>query len=111
MEKVTLNVEFLFALNSQREWINRVPAMLPAKNHPAEEWIWIDTNGNSMAIGEDFAAAEKMESYPVKVYSKIRVAEALKLTETSSECLHDRYCDQQTKDQKCKSKSGCNFKE
>jgi len=28
-----------------------------------------------------------------------------------SECLHDRYCDQQTKDMKCKSKSGCNFKE
>src|SRR5665648_372262 len=27
------------------------------------------------------------------------------------ECHHDRYCDQQTKDLKCKSKSGCNFKE
>lgn len=27
-----------------------------------------------------------------------------------SDCNHDRYCDQQTIDQKCKSKSGCNFK-
>jgi hypothetical protein len=26
------------------------------------------------------------------------------------DCLHDRYCDQQTMDQKCKSASGCNFK-
>ena len=82
MEKVTLNVELLFTLNSKREWINRVPAILPAKRDRNEEWIWIDTNGNSMAIGEDFAAAEKMDSYPVKVYRKIRVAEALKQADT-----------------------------
>jgi len=78
MEKVILNVEFLFALNSKREWINRVPAILPAKKDQAEAWVWIDVNGNTLAIGEDFAAAEKMESYPVKVYRKIRVAEAIK---------------------------------
>lgn len=78
MEKVTLNVEFLFSLNSKREWINRVPAILPSKKNQSEAWVWIDSNGNTLAIGEDFAAAEKMNSYPVNVYRKIRVAEALK---------------------------------
>lgn len=29
----------------------------------------------------------------------------------NADCNHNQFCDQQTKDMKCKSKSGCNFKE
>jgi hypothetical protein len=77
MEKIELNAEFLFELQSKKEWINRVPECLPEKTTKAEEWIWIDKNGNSVIIGEDFAAAEKTESFPVKLYRKIRTAEML----------------------------------
>ena len=129
MEKVTLNVEFILMLHSKQEWINKVPECLPRKKKKAEEWVWIDSNGNSMALGEDFSAAEEMSSYPVRVYRKIRAVEVCKQAkeaempqrkffpmhppetqEPLSDCNHDRYCDQQTKDQKCKQKSGCNFK-
>ena len=42
--------------------------------------------------------------------AKINVTESINQTEIASECLHDRYCDQQTINQECKSKSECNFK-
>lgn len=66
MEAILVNAEFLFQLNSKQEWVNRVPNILPEKTTKAEEWIWIDTNGNYMAIGEDFEAARNMDSYPVR---------------------------------------------
>lgn len=78
MEKITIQAELLLILASKQEWIRRIPRHLPEKTTPAEQWIWIDKNGNSLAIGEDFSAAEKLESYPVKVYRLIRCAEALK---------------------------------
>ncbi|MFA6400908.1 MAG: hypothetical protein WCX31_04675 [Salinivirgaceae bacterium] len=85
MEKISVNAEFLFKLSSKKEWINRVPDILPEKTTKAEEWIWIDKNGNSMIIGEDFQAAQDMDSYPVKVYRKIRTAEAFK---NINQCTH-----------------------
>jgi hypothetical protein len=78
MEKITINAELLLILDSKREWINKIPRHLPEKTTVAEQWVWLDKNGNVMAIGEDFCAAEKLESYPVKVYRLIRCAEALK---------------------------------
>jgi hypothetical protein len=78
MERITINAELLLILDSKQEWINKIPRHLPKKTTYAEQWIWIDSQGNLMAIGEDFSAAEKLESYPVKVYRLIRCAEALK---------------------------------
>jgi hypothetical protein len=54
--------------------VRRVPNHLPEKRY-AEQRVWLDKNGNCLSIGEDFAAAETADSYPVKVYSLQRVAE------------------------------------
>ena len=75
-KKVSFNGELILTLHSKREWINRVPQNLPSKNYYKEEFIWIDANGNTLVMGADFAAAERMESYPVKVYRHIRVSDA-----------------------------------
>jgi len=75
MEKITCNGELILTLNSKADWIKKVPNHLPEKRK-AEQRIWLDKNGNCLAIGEDFMVAEEMDSYPVKVYSLRRVAEA-----------------------------------
>ena len=75
MEKITCNGELIITLENKQDWVNRIPEELPEKRK-AEQRIWIDKNGNCLAIGEDFSAAENVESYPVKVYSLQRVAEA-----------------------------------
>lgn len=77
MEKITMNGILLLTLTSKMDWVNRVPRCLPDKVIKAEQWVWIDSNGYCLAIGEDFEAAVKMASYPVKVYRLIRVVEAL----------------------------------
>lgn len=75
--KVKANVELLMTLQNKKEWIDRVPRHLPEKANLTEEWIWLDKNGNSLRLGEDFSAAEEMQTYPVKIYRQIRAAEAL----------------------------------
>ena len=66
--KVTVNCEFLFELESKRDWINKVPSILPEKTRRSEQWLWVDKNGNIFECGADFTAAERLESYPCKVY-------------------------------------------
>lgn len=68
MEKITVNGEFLFELSSKQDWVNRVPNILPSKTRAAEQWLWVDKNGNVFECGADFIAAEKQDSYPCKVY-------------------------------------------
>lgn len=74
IEKVTINAEYLFTINSKREWVNRVPYILPEKTRAGEELIWVDKNGNVFELGLDFEAAEEMESYPCKVYRPVSVS-------------------------------------
>lgn len=78
MAKITFNGELLLTLDSKQDWINKVPRHLPLKKYYKEEFLWLDKNGNHLVIGEDFQAAEKMQSYPVKVYRLQRVADAVK---------------------------------
>lgn len=68
MEQITVNAEFLFELKSKQDWVNKVPRILPQKTRAAEQWLWIDKNGNVFELGADFMAAEKAETYPCKVY-------------------------------------------
>ncbi len=75
--KIKANVELLMTLGSKEEWVSRVPRHLPEKANGAERWIWLDKNGNFLTVGADFSAAEKMKSYPVRIYRQIRVNEAL----------------------------------
>ena len=76
--KVECNLEFLLELNSWEEWVNRIPRELPKEKYYKEQFIWIDQKGNFLALGEDFALAEELETYPVKIYRKIRVADVVK---------------------------------
>lgn len=79
MEKITVNGEFLFELASKQQWINRVPGILPDKTRAGESWVWVDKNGNVFECGADFMAAERIDSYPCKVYRLRSVAIAEKL--------------------------------
>lgn len=77
MEKVSFNAELIGTLKSKQDWINRVPRCLPPKRE-AEVRVWLDKNGNCLSQGEDFMAADDIDSYPVRVYSCRRVAEFVK---------------------------------
>jgi len=74
MQKIEVNGELLFELESKQAWVNRVPRILPNKTRGAEQWIWVDKNGNVFECGADFMAAEKSETYPCKVYRLQNVA-------------------------------------
>lgn len=78
MDKITFNGELLITLTSKQDWINNIPRMLPSKRYYKEDFLWLDKNGNQLVMGEDFKAAEEMESYPVKVYRLQRVVDARK---------------------------------
>lgn len=67
IEKISVNAELIITLYSKNDWIKKCPNHLPEKSR-VEIWLWIDINGNCLTIGEDFMAAEKQNSYPVKVY-------------------------------------------
>jgi len=73
----SIKVEFLLRFDSNREWVNNVPECLPEKKTRSETWIWIDKNGYSAQIGEDFALAESNESYPIRIYRLISIAESV----------------------------------
>lgn len=77
MEDITIKAELLLILESKQDWINKVPKRLSAKTSKAEEWIWVDAKGHTMALGEDFSAAQTMKTYPVKVYKLVRAYDAL----------------------------------
>jgi hypothetical protein len=74
MTKIEINVELLLELESKNDWINKIPRDLPELSK-REKMIWIDSNGNSLTVGEDFQKAEDMKSYPVKIYRQVRVSE------------------------------------
>lgn len=67
-EKITVNAEFLFELPNKNAWVNRVPECLPEKTRAGETWIWLDKNGDVFEIGRDFIEADKLNTYPCKVY-------------------------------------------
>jgi hypothetical protein len=74
---ITVKGEFLFELASKRQWVNRVPDILPEKIRPGETWIWVDKNGDVFESGKDFMAAEELATYPCKVYRLSNVASRL----------------------------------
>jgi hypothetical protein len=70
---VPVKAEFLFQLNSKREWVNRVPCILPEKIRTGETWIWVDKDGYVFEKGADFMKADEIKSYPCKVYRTVNV--------------------------------------
>ena len=72
IQKIELNVRLVYQLDSKQEWIRRFPGALP-KLPMCEKYLCIDANGNSATVGEDFMAAEKQISYPIKIYLVQRI--------------------------------------
>ncbi|OOG19148.1 hypothetical protein BWD42_04145 [Sphingobacterium sp. CZ-UAM] len=73
--KVFVKAELILTLESKNDWINKVPRRLPDKNRHKENFLWIDKNGCVFELGEDFAAAERMGTFPCKVYRTITVSQ------------------------------------
>lgn len=74
-ETIEVKAELLFELKSKQDWVNRVPSILPSKTRgKGEVWVWIDKNGHVFECGADFAAAERLDTYPCKVYRAIPVS-------------------------------------
>jgi len=71
--KIEINAYLVYQLDSKRDWINSFPGALP-KLPMSEKYIWIDKNGNSAGVGEDFMVAENENSYPIKIYLVQRIA-------------------------------------
>lgn len=78
IETINIKAVHLLTIRSKQEWVNKIPRHLPVKESMAEQRIFIDCQGNVLAIGEDFAAAETLGTYPVKVYKLVRVSDVLK---------------------------------
>jgi len=75
MTEVAIKAELLLTLESKQDWINKVPRRLPPKNRYGEQFLCVDSNGYVLEIGADFAAAERLKSYPVRFYRKITVSQ------------------------------------
>lgn len=73
--RVHVKAELVLTLQNKDDWINKVPRCLPSKTRHKEQFLWIDANGYVFELGEDFAAAERLESYPCKVYKTITVSQ------------------------------------
>lgn len=67
-ENIIVKGELLFILESKQDWVNKVPRILPDKRSKAEQWIWVDKNGNTFEVGADFIKAQELGTYPCKVY-------------------------------------------
>lgn len=85
MSQIVVNAELLFVLESEQQWVNRVPKMLPEKTRSGEQWIWLDKNGNVFEAGRDFMSATRQNSYPCKVFRVKCVADNEFLTPQSGD--------------------------
>lgn len=70
-----IRAEFLFEFKSKQEWINNAQDWFEPYKSNAQKTICLDTGGNVLTTGKDFADAEIIKTYPVKVYRLIRVSE------------------------------------
>lgn len=75
MEIVHVWGELIIELRSLQDWVNKCPNRLPAKQRAGEQWLWLDAKGYILTCGEDFQAAEKKATYPVKVYRLKRTSD------------------------------------
>ena len=85
MDKIEINAELLFELANIKEWVRKVPRILPPKIRFEEKFIWVDANGHVFECGADFMAAEALCTYPCKVYRTKTVSEWAKEKEVKGE--------------------------
>ncbi len=65
---IEIEAEVILTLESKSDWISKCPERLPHNKRPGENYLFLDKNGNVLERGADFMAAEKLDTYPVKVY-------------------------------------------
>jgi len=88
MESITVKGEFLFELRSKNDWVVSVPDILPQKTRGAEQWIWIDKNGNNFESGLDCKVAEQETTYPCKVYRLQSVSAAQQINKSTDQQIN-----------------------
>lgn len=71
--EIKINGTLVFEITSFRHWVNAFPGAL-LKLPMAENYIWIDSKGNSATCGQDFMIAGNTDTYPIKIYLLQRVA-------------------------------------
>lgn len=71
----SIKAEYLFEFQSKQHWINKARDWFAPYASKAEKTICLDKNGHVLTTGQDFADAEIIQSYPVKVYRLVRVSE------------------------------------
>jgi hypothetical protein len=71
----SIRAEFIFEFTSKQQWINKAPQWFEPYSSKAEKTICLDSGGNVLTTGKDFADAEVLKTYPVKVYRLVRVSE------------------------------------
>jgi hypothetical protein len=62
-----VNGYLLLELLSKEHWVRRLPGALPTMAK-SEKIIFVDAHGNVTTCGADFSAAQRMSSYPVRIY-------------------------------------------
>lgn len=77
MLRIKVFAEFLFQLDSEEDWIKKVPKIVPPKIRSGETRIWVDKYGNVFEAGVDFRAAQILDSYPCRVYRLRNVASTM----------------------------------
>jgi len=72
----SIRAEYLFEFENIQQWINKAQSWFSPYLSKAEKTVCLDKVGNVLTTGKDFADAEILQTYPVKVYRLIRVSEA-----------------------------------
>lgn len=71
-QQITINATLVYEIPTKNHWINYFPGAVP-EIPGIEEYLFLDKNGNTVTCGEDFMAAEKQSTFPIKVYLLQRV--------------------------------------
>lgn len=71
----SIRAEYLFEFSNKHQWINKAQSWFAPYLDKQEKTICLDAGGNVLTTGKDFADAEVLKTYPVKVYRLIRVSE------------------------------------
>lgn len=70
-----IRAEYLFEFTSKQQWINKAQSWFAPYMSKSEKTICLDRMGNCLTSGKDFADAEIIGTYPIKVYRLVRVSE------------------------------------
>lgn len=65
--EIKINGTLVFEIQSKNHWVNAFPGAIP-EIPQRESYLWVDAQGNIATCGGDFMHADKIDTYPIKVY-------------------------------------------